>query len=95
MKILLILLIKIYWAVIPKSKRRRCIFRISCSQHVYRTTQNKGLFKGLLALKYRFLNCRNGFHLLESPIDKRKMIMLPNHQILTEDEIAERFIKTT
>ncbi|WP_184624601.1 membrane protein insertion efficiency factor YidD [Pedobacter cryoconitis] len=95
MRILLILLIKIYWVLIPKNKRRRCIFRISCSQYVHMKTKDKGLFKGLLALRYRFLNCRGGFHVFESPIDQSKMMVLPNQQILTEDEISERFIKKT
>jgi putative component of membrane protein insertase Oxa1/YidC/SpoIIIJ protein YidD len=93
MKTLLILLIKFYWFIIPESKRRRCIFRTSCSQHVYQTTKKEGFYKGLMAFKYRFLNCRGGHHLLENPIDGHKIMVLPNGQVLTETEISERFIK--
>jgi len=94
MKILLLLVIKLYWGIIPKSKRRRCIFKISCSRFVYQTTEKKGLQKGLIAMKYRFQNCRNGFHIFEDPIDGSKSMVLPNGQLITENEISERFIKS-
>lgn len=90
---LLILLIRFYWAIVPESKRRRCIFRTSCSRHVYHTTKTLGFLKGLIALRYRYLNCRSGFHLFEHPTDGRKAMILPNGQLLTEGEISERFIR--
>ncbi|KQB99948.1 membrane protein insertion efficiency factor YidD [Pedobacter sp. Hv1] len=93
MKILLLLIIKLYWLTVPKNKRRKCIFKISCSQHVYHTTKKEGLFKGLSALKYRFRNCRAGYYIFEHPITKSKIMALPNAQIITEAEISERFIK--
>lgn len=93
MKFLLILMIRLYWVTFPKSKRRTCIFRISCSQHVYQTTKKEGFYKGLIALRYRYLNCRSGFQIFDHPIDGSKMIMLPSGQVLIEEEISERFIK--
>ncbi|WP_068400708.1 membrane protein insertion efficiency factor YidD [Pedobacter cryoconitis] len=93
MEILLILVIRFYWYVFPESKRRKCIFRTSCSQHVYHTAKKEGFRKGLKALRYRFQNCRNGFHIFENPIDGRKSMILQNGQVLTEEEISERFIK--
>lgn len=92
MKLLLILMIQLYWAIIPKGKRRKCIFRTSCSQYVHQTTKSEGFYKGLMALMYRFHNCRSGFHLFEDPINGHKFMILPNAQIITEDEISERFI---
>lgn len=92
MKKLLILLIKIYWVVIPPAKRRKCIFRISCSKHVYEKTINEGFISGLKAFIYRFKNCRSGAYVLESPSGETQII-LPNQQILNEIEISERFIK--
>jgi putative component of membrane protein insertase Oxa1/YidC/SpoIIIJ protein YidD len=77
--------------VIPASKRRKCIFRISCSKHVYEKTLNEGFISGLKALKYRFLNCRSGAHLIENPLTGKIQIILPNHQILDEKEISKRF----
>lgn len=93
MKSLLLFTIKVYWAAFPESKRRKCIFRISCSQHVYQSTKKEGFYKGIIALKYRYLNCRSGFQIFNHPIDGSKMIMLPSGQVLTEGEISERFIK--
>ncbi|MGN7865742.1 membrane protein insertion efficiency factor YidD [Chryseobacterium sp.] len=92
MKNLLILIIKIYWLVIPPSKRRKCIFRTSCSRHVYEKTMHDGFISGLKALKYRFQNCRSGAYIIENPYGKIQLI-LPNQQILNETEISVRLIK--
>ncbi|WP_259109498.1 membrane protein insertion efficiency factor YidD [Chryseobacterium sp. JUb7] len=54
MKKLLIFLIKIYWITTPPQKRRKCIFRQSCSKHVYEKTMNDGFISGLKAFRYRF-----------------------------------------
>jgi putative component of membrane protein insertase Oxa1/YidC/SpoIIIJ protein YidD len=91
MKVFLLLIIKLYWVTFPKTKRRKCIFKISCSKYVYQITKEEGLHKGLITLRYRFQNCRSGFIIFENPTNGRKMIMLPNAQILSENEISERF----
>jgi len=91
-KYLLILPIKIYWFLIPKSKRRKCIFRKSCSRYVFDKTINEGIISGLEALKYRYNNCRGGFHIFENPITKQIQIILPNNCVLEEYEISKRFI---
>lgn len=93
MKILLLLIIKLYWFVFPKDKRRKCIFKISCSRYVYQKTKEDGLIEGLLALKYRFLTCRGGYHIYEHPVTNCKMMLLSNFQIISESEISERIIK--
>jgi len=93
MKIILLLVIRIYWVVFPQNKRRKCIFRVSCSKHVYQIASERGLLRGLIALKYRYQNCRTGFHLFENHIDDSKMMILPSGQLLLENEISERFIK--
>jgi hypothetical protein len=92
MKNLLILLIKLYWRIVPPSKRRKCIFRTSCSKYVYAETRASGFISGLKALKYRFKNCRSGAYIIETPTGEIQII-LPNQQILHETEISERFIK--
>ncbi|MCY0968924.1 membrane protein insertion efficiency factor YidD [Chryseobacterium wangxinyae] len=93
MKYLLLLIIKIYWLIIPASKRRQCIFRKSCSKYVYEETISKGLFSGLTAFRYRFKNCRSGVHFFENPVNGKLQIILPNNQVHDENEISERFIK--
>jgi putative component of membrane protein insertase Oxa1/YidC/SpoIIIJ protein YidD len=92
MKNLLLLLIKIYWWGIPPSKRRKCIFRTSCSKYVYEKALNEGLISGLKAFRYRFQNCRSGAYITENPYGEIQII-LPNQQILNEEEVSERFIK--
>jgi putative component of membrane protein insertase Oxa1/YidC/SpoIIIJ protein YidD len=92
MKLLLLLPIKLYWAIWPKSKRRKCIFRTSCSQHVYQVTKKEGLGSGLRALKFRFRNCRSGFHVFANPLDGRRRMILPGGLLLGEEEIAERLL---
>nr|WP_315027605.1 membrane protein insertion efficiency factor YidD [uncultured Chryseobacterium sp.] len=92
MKKLLILIIKLYWATIPAHKRRQCLFKTSCSQHVYAQAMAGGLFKGLKALKYRYENCRSSAALIQNPLTGKLQIILPNNQILNETEISERFI---
>lgn len=93
MKYLLLLIIKTYWLIIPASKRKKCIFRKSCSKYVYEETTNNGIISGLKAFKYRFENCRAGAHFIENPITGNFQIILPNNQILDEKDISERFIK--
>ncbi|MCQ9641151.1 membrane protein insertion efficiency factor YidD [Chryseobacterium sp. WG14] len=92
MKSLLILLIKMYWMVIPPAKRRKCIFRTSCSKYVYERTINDGFISGLKAFKYRFKNCRSGAYIIEN-LSGEIQIILPNQQVLNETEVSERFIK--
>ena len=65
MKYLLLLAIRIYW-LIPKSSRRRCIFKCNCSRYVYNITRKKGLVAGIKALSKRFRQCRNGFAFLKT-----------------------------
>ncbi|WP_426479975.1 membrane protein insertion efficiency factor YidD [Chryseobacterium sp. CBSDS_008] len=43
-----------YWKAIPPAKRRKCIFRTSCSQYVYEKTIHNGFISGLKAFNYRF-----------------------------------------
>lgn len=92
MKNLLLLLIKMYWKIIPPSKRRKCIFKTSCSKHVYEKTVSEGLISGLKAFRYRFQNCRSGAYIIENPLGEIQII-LPNQQTLNETEISDRFIK--
>ena len=56
MKYCLILIIKLYWKIIPASRRNRCLYKESCSNKVYNDTLREGLFKGLLSLYQRIKN---------------------------------------
>jgi len=61
MKRVLLSAIELYWRLIVPERRRRCIFRESCSLHVYRITRDQGVIKGVSAFAHRFRRCRGGF----------------------------------
>ena len=63
MKYLLLAIIKIYW-LLPKKERRKCIFKETCSKHVFRITKFHGFQKGLAALRLRQKQCRAGFYFI-------------------------------
>ena len=92
MKYLLLYLIKIYWFTKSKSRTAKCIFRKSCSHYVYEETKNKGLLRGLKALKYRVSNCKYGFEIYNDPKSKKYKMILPNKKVLGEEEIAKRLL---
>lgn len=64
MKVFLLIIIEIYWILIPKKQRRKCLFKVSCSNYVYNITSKKGLFSGLKALKFRIKNCNPNYSLM-------------------------------
>lgn len=60
MKTALLGVIRLYWLVVPERKRRECIFRQSCSQHVYQALKSEGMKSGIKAFIFRYRNCRPG-----------------------------------
>jgi putative component of membrane protein insertase Oxa1/YidC/SpoIIIJ protein YidD len=92
MKYLLLTLINWYWFLIPESKRRRCIFKKSCSNHVYDITKEKGFSEGIRALRFRFENCRAGFEIFTNPVDNKTQVILPSKIIVDSEEIADRIV---
>ena len=91
MKYLILGVIRMYW-LIPKSRRRKCIFRESCSNHVYSITKNKGFNKGINAFLFRYKNCRSHIETFENPISKEIQIILPGGKIVSQHEIAKRIL---
>ena len=71
MKFLLIIPVRIYWLLGFRSKRN-CLFRESCSHHVYRITQERGFFAGVSAFLKRFRVCRPGYWIV--PAEKELII---------------------
>ncbi|WP_299243783.1 membrane protein insertion efficiency factor YidD [uncultured Aquimarina sp.] len=88
MKNLLLVIIRSYWILIPMSKRKKCVFKKSCSHYVYDITKQKGLFQGIRALKFRFQHCRSGYHILE--MNKTKLFISANHKVFNQEEIKDR-----
>ncbi len=93
MKLFILLVIRLYWVLIPQSNRRKCIFKTSCSNYVFEITQKEGFMKGLKAFQFRYKNCRGNFSIFHNPIDNKIQMILPSQIIIEKEEIAERLIK--
>ena len=63
----LLLVIRVYWLVVPEGRRRNCLFRTSCSRHVFLTTQANGFLEGCRALRERWRRCRSGYRVELEP----------------------------
>lgn len=92
MKYLILLMIRLYWFFKPKNSKPKCIFRTSCSHHVYEITQKQGFLKGLKILIFRFRNCRYGFEIFENPITNNIQMLLPTMIVVESEEIATRLL---
>lgn len=92
MKLFILLAIRLYWIAIPQSKRRKCIFKKSCSNYVFETTQKEGFVKGLKAFQFRYKNCRGNFAIFQNPINNKIQMILPSQIIIEKEDIAERLI---
>ncbi|PTS87606.1 membrane protein insertion efficiency factor YidD [Flavobacterium sp. HMWF030] len=92
MKHLILFAIKMYWEILPPSKRRKCIFKKSCSNYVFETTQKEGFVKGLKAFQFRYKNCRGNFAIFQNPINNKIQMILPSQIIIEKEDIAERLI---
>jgi putative component of membrane protein insertase Oxa1/YidC/SpoIIIJ protein YidD len=89
MKYLLLAIIRIYWKLKARSGRQRCIFRTSCSRHVYEQTKEKGLYKGVTELIFRMQNC-NGHYLIYRDTSGEVKMRLRTGAVINECEIAGR-----
>ncbi|WP_348744886.1 membrane protein insertion efficiency factor YidD [Tenacibaculum sp. 190524A05c] len=93
MKQFLLVGIRLYWFLKPRNKTPCCIFRKSCSNYVFEITEQKGFWKGIRALKFRFKNCRGGFKIYRNPKSEQIEMILPDKTIINEKDIAERLLK--
>jgi hypothetical protein len=88
MKYIILLLIRVYWLV-PKRKRPRCLYRETCSKHVYRITKNQGFKNGMEALQLRINTCTPYYNILE--IENQRILICKNGMMIEGDEIGELF----
>ncbi|TDP02279.1 membrane protein insertion efficiency factor YidD [Flavobacterium sp. 245] len=93
MKYFILLIIRLYWILIPQSNRRKCIFKKSCSNYVFEITQKEGFIKGLKGFQFRYKNCRGNFSIFKNPITNKIQMILPSQIIIEKEEIAERLFK--
>jgi len=88
MRIILLTIIKLYWRIIPESKRRSCLFAESCSRYVFRITKEQGFWAGIRALESRYKKCRPGYSIEFNSEDGKMELHLVDGTILKEDEIS-------
>ena len=94
MKYLLLYIIKLYWLLIPKDKRRACVYHKSCSRYVYDITNEKGLFAGIKALTTRIKTCRPNHEIIYLDKENTLLIKLSNGTILQQNEISDNIVST-
>ncbi|MES3016773.1 MAG: membrane protein insertion efficiency factor YidD [Bacteroidota bacterium] len=92
MKPLILFSIKLYWKLIPVSKRRKCIFHVSCSNFVFDETNCKGTIAGIKALIYRYRTCRSGHLCYLNPLTNEIEMVLITGEVIPKDQIAGRLL---
>jgi len=88
MRRLFLSIVKIYWKL-TKNRKHRCIFKESCSKHVYRITDQEGFLSGIRALKQRYRQCRPGYILFFDKIDKRVNVKLADDSVVDRSLLIE------
>ncbi len=87
MKYILLVSIQLYWKLIPQSKRKVCLFRESCSNYIYRITNENGFIKGMTALRLRIIKCRPQYELYK--VDNTFILRLQDGSVINENEISQ------
>ncbi|MBM1105037.1 membrane protein insertion efficiency factor YidD [Aurantibacter crassamenti] len=91
MKILFLFCIKMYWFLIPENKRKKCLFKKSCSQYVFDITKENGIIGGVKALYFRFKHCRSGYYIING--EAGKLLISARNEVFDTNEINERILK--
>ena len=84
-------IIKAYWKYIPESKRRICIYNISCSNAVYQKVHKEGFWAGLKLYFHRRANCKAGYKIFLE--DANVKIITIKGELIHESEINTLLIK--
>lgn len=93
MKVFIILIIKLYWWIIPASKRKQCLFKESCSKYVYRIAKQQGLLKGINAFKLRYYQCRPNYKVIKNEIHNCYEFHLSNGEVVKGEYISPEVLK--
>jgi uncharacterized protein len=90
MKILFLMTIRLYWLLIPRNKRKRCLFKESCSKHVYQKAKSEGFISGVHSLKFRISNCNPNYHIID--IDGEKILLSSSQNVFKASEINDSIL---
>ncbi|HEU4557693.1 MAG TPA: membrane protein insertion efficiency factor YidD [Longimicrobium sp.] len=86
----MLLAIGLYWVVWPERFRRGCLYRESCSRHVYRVTRAQGLRQGARALVSRYRTCRPGYAIVAA--HGQRWLSLADGSFIPASEAAPRLL---
>jgi len=75
--------IKHYWNSTPEKDRKVCLFKTSCSNHVYQNFDKKGFFSGIISYKNRLKSCNKDYNL-----------EFKNDMVFLTTESGEKFSET-
>jgi uncharacterized protein len=84
MRYVLLLCIRLYWCI-SAGKRRRCVFKESCSRHVYRVSKQQGFVKAMRALYMRMRLCRAGYSCFTTA-DGKEWVLLKGNTVVQREE---------
>ena len=80
--------VELYWRLTSPGHRRPCLFRETCSRHVYRVTREEGAFKGMIAFAQRLRQCRLGYA-IEFDGRTQAFLRLADRSIARTTELSE------
>ncbi|MDR2284817.1 MAG: membrane protein insertion efficiency factor YidD [Sphingobacterium sp.] len=92
MRYLLLAVIKVYWLIIPRDRRCKCIFRHSCSKFVFDVTRREGFMAGSRVLLFRMRNCNGHFDIITDHGSGERKMYLKGGAVVGETDIAERLL---
>jgi hypothetical protein len=76
---------------VPENRRRKCLFKTSCSQYIYRKTKERGLREGLRAFYFRMQNCNSNYQIIE--VDGEKILVTKTSKLFREKDLNEFILK--
>jgi putative component of membrane protein insertase Oxa1/YidC/SpoIIIJ protein YidD len=91
MRRLILLSIELYWRLIDPACRKSCLFRETCSRHVYRMTREAGTLKGMMAFARRFRQCRPGYS-IEFDSEFTPVLRLADHTVAKTADLSESML---
>jgi len=92
MKYTLLLLIQLYWRLVPEENRPRCLYKTDCSHKIYNVTKEEGFISGLKASLYRYKTCKRGYSVFQNPVTGKVQMILANNRMIPEELIADRYL---
>ena len=88
MRPLALLAVELYWRLTNPARRRPCLFRETCSRHVYRITRDCGVLKGMMAFGQRLRRCRLGYA-IEFDGHAEPFLRLADRSVVQTAELSE------